>query len=130
MKRYFSDEDIAEYDRLCREAMIHHRPEIEPYASMPIEGIDALMKQTDKAVDLVKYLMLENFLRDKMTAKEFLAHKMAKELSRWFLLEYADEYPELAEEGVVGHAAVAFAKRVLEGIPEDPGTSKRPPVGD
>jgi hypothetical protein len=128
MIRPFSDDDFAEYDRLCREAMINHRPDLEPYASMPIERIDALMKGTDKLIDLARYLMLENYLRDKMTPKEFLAHKMAKELSRWVLLEYAEEYPGLAEEGVLRHAAVAFALTVLRAIPEEPGTPMRLPT--
>ena len=118
------------YDRLCREAMIRHRPKLEPYASMPIERINALMKETDKAVDLAGCLMLENFLRDKMTPKEFLAHKLAKELSTWFLLEYWDEYPHTAEDGVLGRTAVAFAKTVLDAIHDEPGTSERPPLVD
>jgi hypothetical protein len=39
------------------------------------------MRDTDKTRDLARYLMRENFLRDKLTAKQFLVHKMAKDVS-------------------------------------------------
>jgi hypothetical protein len=117
--------DFDEYDRLCQEAMLRHCPDLEPYASMPIRHIVALMRDTDKIRDLARYLMLENFLRDKLTPKQFLVHKMAKEVSLWVLREYAEEYPSMAEEGVLGHAAVAFAKAVLQSLPVEPGASRR-----
>jgi hypothetical protein len=115
--------DFDEYDRLCQEAMRNHCPNLEPYASMPIHRVVELMRDTDKTRDLNRYLMLENFLRDKLTAKQFLVHKMAKEVSMWALREYAEEYPRMAEEGVLGRAAVAFAMAVLQSVPREPGTS-------
>jgi hypothetical protein len=117
--------DFDDYDRLCHEAMRRHCPDLEPYASMPIQHIVALMRDTDKTRDLARYLMLENFVRDKLTAKQFLVHKMAKEVSTWVLREYAEEYPTMAEEGALAHAALAFAMAVLQSVPGQPGAVRR-----
>jgi hypothetical protein len=115
-----SGRDFDEYDLLCHEAMRNHCPDLEPYASMPIQHIVALMRDTDKTRDLTRYLMLENFLRDKLTPKQFLVHKMAKEVSTWVLREYAEEYPRMAEGGVLGRAAVAFAIAVIQSVSGEP----------
>jgi hypothetical protein len=121
----FNDSDFDEYDRLCLEATLNHRPDLEPYASMSIEQIDGLMRATDKILNLRRYLMLENFLRDKMTPKELLVHKMAKEVSRWVLRRYGEEYPAMTEEGVLGHAAALFAKTLIRSLAIDPDSSQR-----
>jgi hypothetical protein len=125
MTHPFNDSDFDEYDRLCHEAILNHRPDLEPYASMSIGQIDGLMRATDKLLNLRRYLMLENFLRDKMTANELLVHKMAKEVSRWALRRFGKEYPAMTEEGVLGHAAAVFAKTLIRSVSVGPDGSKR-----
>jgi hypothetical protein len=118
MPSHFADDVIREHDLLRHEVLKNHDPDLEPYASMTADQILELMHEAQAAKDGRRIVMLELFLQDKVPPDHFNAMQMMDEIKRWFILRYAEEYPEVIMEGTtLLRAAAQFAAMIHGGSP-------------
>jgi hypothetical protein len=95
-----------DYTKLRHEALVAHDPDLEPFASMTAQELVDLLAEA--LPDQRRAFMLERFIEDKLTPAQFNAWQISRELRRWFLERYADEYPHLLRPGST-HLATAVA---------------------
>jgi hypothetical protein len=108
------EEVVRDYYRMQNRAYAEHDPTLEPYASMPVERLCELWAEANQADDIPRSMMLEQFVHDKLTPREFLVMMMAQKLMHWFLLEYADEYAVALNKGGLEKSAATLAATMID----------------
>jgi hypothetical protein len=82
--------------KLGDDIAFNHFPHMEPYNSMSLETVATLQDQAYKAGDFGKWLMLEQFILDKLDGEELKTHDLTVMLSTRLLKELNVQSLEIA----------------------------------